>query len=192
MFQEINAPYFHPSISLLMHLRNRRLWSFDQHTGSMQILIFIVFILKHNLPQGNSECLYRLPVARAKMLTVGAWEPAEKKALRGRGTGRRGRRGKKDGRVWTPTHTCTHTHSLFLFRKGFSRSIWLHSELHTFHAKPNLLKKSELMAWGGHILAGDSAEGCSLRREFTVFPRTFPAPPAEQNLGRPREGSQET
>ena len=66
-------------------------------------LIFIVFILKHNLSQGNRTFFLNcLPATRAKELIAGVWEPGEEGLLRtNHGTGR------KDGRVWAP-HTRGH------------------------------------------------------------------------------------
>ena len=73
----------------------------------MQILIFIVFILKHNLSQGNRTFFFKLAASnKGKRANSGGLRD-----WRGRPFKDRHGAGRKDGRVWA-AHTHTHGHVL--------------------------------------------------------------------------------
>lgn len=115
----------------------------------MQILIFI-FILKHNLSQASREVFSFLSFffflsarGKGKNANGGGLRAWRKEGPLRTGWGD-GALGGQEGWEGANTYMLINTRSLF--RERFSRSICPCFELNIFHAKPNLLKRSELMA----------------------------------------------
>lgn len=93
----------------------------------MQILIFIVFILKHNLSQGNRTFIFfKLSASdKGKRANSGGLRDWRGRPFKDQA------RGRQEG--WEGVgSTHTHTGTFSLLQEEFSRSIGLHSELSVF------------------------------------------------------------
>lgn len=91
----------------------------------MQILIFIVFILKHNLSQGNRTFFFlKLPASnKGKRANSGGLRDWRGRPFKDQAQGRQ--------KGWEGVGS-THTGTFSLLQEEFSRSIGLHSELSVF------------------------------------------------------------